>query len=68
MRYGLLFTCMASRAISDQGTNFVGARRELKQVLDKFNHIKIGSELQHHGRDWSVFKLNVPSASHVKLV
>jgi len=70
-RYGVLFTCMASRAIhlevaatletdsfinalcrficrrgpirqlrSDQGTNFVGARRELKEALDELNHTK----------------------------
>ena len=91
-RYGVLFTCMASRAIhlevaatletdsfinalrrficrrgpirqlrSDQGTNFVGARRELKEALDELNHTKIRSELQRHGCDWfQVFKLNVP--------
>ena len=95
-RYGVLFTCMASRAIhlevgatletdsfintlrrficrrgpirqlrSDQGTNFVGARRELKEALDELNHTKIRSELQRHGCDWFVFKLNVPSASHM---
>ena len=95
-RYGVLFTCMASRAIqlevaatletdslinalrrfvcrrdpirqlrSDQGTNFVGARRELKEALDELSHTKIRSELQRHGCDRFVFKLNVPSASHM---
>ena len=68
-RYGVLFTCMASRAIQletttstetdsflnalrcflsrrgpirqiccDQGTNFVGARRELKEALAETDH------------------------------
>ena len=95
-RYGVLFTCMASRAIhievaatletdsfisalrrficrrgpirqlrSDQGTNFVGARRELKEALDELNHVKIRSELQRHNCDWFVFNMNVPSASHM---
>lgn len=95
-RYGVLFTCMASRAIhievaatletdsfinalrrficrrgpirqlrSDQGTNFVGARRELKEALDELNHTKIRSELLRHSCDWFVFKMNAPSASHM---
>ena len=95
-RYGVLFTCMASRAIrievaatletdsfinalcrflcrrgpirqlrSDQGTNFVGARRELKEGLDRLDHTRIRNELQHHNCDWLVFNMNVPSASHM---
>ena len=95
-RYGVLFTCMASRAVhievadtletdsfisafrrficrrgptrqlrSDQGTNFVGARRELKDALEEFDHSKIRKELQRHDCDWFVFNMNVPSASHM---
>lgn len=68
-RYGVLFTCMSTRAIHlesansldtnlfidafrrftcqrgpirqlrcDQGTNFVGARRELREALEEFDH------------------------------
>ena len=95
-RYGVLFTCMASRAVhvevvatletdsfinafrrfisrrgpirqlrSDHGTNFVGARRELKVALEELDHDKIRSVLQRHDCDWFVFKMNVPSASHM---
>ena len=95
-RYGVLFTCMASRAVhlevadtletdsfinalrrfvcrrgpirklrSDQGTNFVGARTELKTALQELDHGKIRSELQRHDCDWFTFNMNVPSASHM---
>ena len=95
-RYGVLFTCMASRAIhlevahtletdsfinalrrficrrgpirqmrSDQGTNFVGAKRELKEALGELDHDKIGKELLQNNCDWFSFKMNVPSASHM---
>ena len=76
-RYGVLFTCMASRAIhlevshtmetdsfinafrrfvsrrgpvrqlrSDQGTNFIGAKRELQQALAEMDQGKIRAELR----------------------
>ena len=94
-RYGVIFTCMASRAIhlessntmdthsfinalrrficrrgpirqlrSDQGTNFVGAKGELKEALKELDHDMIRSELLKENCDWFVFKMNVPSASH----
>lgn len=94
-RYGVIFTCMASRAIhlessntmdthsfvnalrrficrrdpirqlrSDQGTNFVGAKGELKDALKELDHDTIRSELLKENCDWFVFKMNVPSASH----
>ena len=85
-RYGVMFTCMASRAIhletsntmdtficrrglirqlrSDQGTNFVGAKGELKEALKELDHDMIRSELLKENCDWFVFKMNVPSASH----
>ena len=95
-RYGVLFTCLASRAIhletaasletdsfinafrrfvcrrgpirqlrSDQGTNFVGARRELKQALNEMDHERVKSQLLKENCDWFEFKMNVPTASHM---
>ena len=95
-RYGVISTCMASRAIhleiansldtdsflnafrrftsrrgpvrqlrSDQGTNFVGARRELLEALNEMDQEKIKSSLLKEQCDWITFKMNVPSASHM---
>ena len=95
-RYGVLFTCMASRAVhvevantletdsficalrrficrrgpirqlrSDQGTNFVGAKNELKVGLEGLDNNKIANELQRHKCDWFTFRMNVPSSSHM---
>ena len=96
-RYGVLLTCMASRAIhleiansletdsfinalrrfisrrgpirqlrSDQGTNFVGARRELKQALAEMDQQKIKSKLLEEQCDWFSFNMNVlHSARHM---
>ncbi|XP_028412562.1 uncharacterized protein LOC114535455 [Dendronephthya gigantea] len=95
-RYGVLFTCMASRAVhiqvavsldtdsfinalrrflsrtgpirqlrSDQGTNFVGAKRQLREALEELDHDKIRQQLQHVNCDWFEFNINVPSASHM---
>ena len=95
-RYGVLFTCMASRAIhletsnsldtdsfinalrrfisrrgpirqlrSDQGTNFVGARKELAQALSEMDQERIKAKLLEEQCDWFSFKMNVPAASHM---
>ena len=87
-RYGVLFTCMASRAVhievaasletdsfinalrrllsrrgpirqlrSDQGTNFVGAKRELKEALKELNGDAIRKELLRNSCDWFEFKM-----------
>ena len=95
-RYGVIFTCMASRAVhvevadtletdsficalrrficrrgpirqlrSDQGTNFVGAKKELKNALQELDNNKIIKELHQHECDWFTFRMNVPSASHM---
>ena len=95
-RYGILFTCMSSRAIhletatsldtdsfinalrrflsrrgpvrqlrSDNGTNFVGARRELKEALEEMDEHRIRNELLKSQCDWIKFKMNVPAASHM---
>ncbi|XP_053274096.1 uncharacterized protein LOC128436341 [Pleuronectes platessa] len=91
-RYGVLFTCLTSRAVhlevahmldtdscinavrrficrrgpistirSDNGTNFVGANRELKESLAGLNHGKIQRALVQDGIKWS---FNTPAASH----
>ena len=91
-RYGLLFTCMSSRAIhieilddmttdsfidalrcciairgtiaqlrSDQGTNFVGAKNELKQALRELDQERIKVFLAERHCD---FVTNPPHASH----
>ena len=49
----------------DQGTNFVGARRELKEALAEVDHNPIKVELQRSHCDWIDFKMNVPAASHM---
>lgn len=91
-RYGVIFTCLASRAVhlevapsldtdacinalrrfisrrgqvssmrSDNGTNFVGAEKELKEALASLNHNRIQGVLLQNGIQWS---FNPPSASH----
>ncbi|KAK3727737.1 hypothetical protein QZH41_005196 [Actinostola sp. cb2023] len=95
-RYGVLFTCMSSRAIhlevahsletdsyinalrrficrrgpvrqlrSDQGTNFIGARRELTEALLEMDQAKVTSEMLKLNCDWVEVKFNVPAASHM---
>ena len=49
--------------VSDNGTNFVGAERELRELLEKFDQDKIINETTrpHHCIEW---KFNPPSAPH----
>ncbi len=92
-RYGVLFTCLVSRAVhievsdtlgtdsfinalrrfiarrgnvseihSDNGTNFVGADRELQKALKEVDHTTVEAKLQRLGVKW-IF--NPPSASHM---
>ncbi|XP_006812905.1 uncharacterized protein LOC102809325 [Saccoglossus kowalevskii] len=92
-RYGVVFTCMATRAVhlevaysmntdscvnalrrfkarrgnvqsirSDNGTNLVGAKRELQEELNKWNHKKIGSILRQDHIEW---RFNPPAGSHM---
>ncbi|XP_058471988.1 uncharacterized protein LOC131445137 [Solea solea] len=92
-RYGLLFTCLSSRAIhiemledlttdaflnalrcfiairgavrqirSDQGTNFLGAKNELKKGLMALDKDRIVTFLARKQCD---FLMNVPEASHM---
>lgn len=91
-RYGVLFTCMSSRAVhlevaysldtdscihalrrficrrgqvkqvrSDNGTNLVGARAELKKALMSMDKGKIQDALLPDGIEW---RFNPPAASH----
>lgn len=46
---------------SDNGTNFVGAEREMRKEIDKWNQAKIHESMLQRGIDW-VF--NPPSGSH----
>ncbi|XP_035986796.1 uncharacterized protein LOC118560149 [Fundulus heteroclitus] len=91
-RYGVVFTCMTSRAVhlevaysldtdpcinalrrfisrrgqvshmrSDNGTNFLGAERELREALASLNNGRIEKAMAHKGIKWS---FNPPSGSH----
>lgn len=91
-RYGVIFTCLAIRAVhievassldtdsfinalrrfiarrgqvkelrSDNGTNFVGAQRELKEAIESWNQIQIHNTLLQRGIKW-IF--NPPTGSH----
>lgn len=46
---------------SDNGTNFVGAERELKTAIEQWNHSKINNMLLQKGIKWS---FNPPTGSH----
>ena len=46
---------------SDNGTNFVGARKELQKEIDMWNQQKITDHMLQHNVEW---KFNPPGASH----
>ena len=46
---------------SDNGTNFIGAEKELRESIEKWNVVNIAAELAHKGIKW---KFNPPSAPH----
>lgn len=50
-----------SYLLSDNGTNFIGASRELKEALAALDHDHIQRSLRTTGMDW---KFNPPGASH----
>ncbi|XP_073234570.1 uncharacterized protein [Porites lutea] len=95
-RYGVLFTCLVTRAIhlevansletdsyinalrrficrrgpvrqmrSDNGSNFIGARRELKEALAEMDRDQVKVEMLKENCDWFEVKFNVPSPSHM---
>ena len=47
---------------SDNGTNFVGAERELREAIKEMNHDEITEKLRQQQIDW---KFNPPAASHM---
>ena len=49
---------------SDNGSNFVGAKRELQSEFKKMNHRKISDFLRGNGTDWVKWINNPPYASH----
>jgi hypothetical protein len=53
---------LKSHIQSDNGTNFVGAEKELRIALSEWNQGKIGKFLQQKDISW---KFNPPSASHM---
>ena len=50
---------------SDHGTNFIGARSELKAALCEMNQDHVQDYLLRNGCEWIPFKLNVPHSSHM---
>ena len=50
-----------SHLYSDNGADFIGAERVLKEDVEKLNKNKISEEAQRIGIEWS---FNPPSASH----
>ena len=46
---------------SDNGTNFIGAEKELRESIEKWNVVNIAAELAHKGIKW---RFNPPSAAH----
>jgi len=74
MAYGLdtdsflnAFYCMANRRglpeemISDNGTNFVGTERELRELVEQLDQDKIEKSAASKGIEWS---FNLPWAPH----
>ena len=47
------------RLMSDNGTNFIGAERELKETLNGIDQNRIANFLSQHSIDW---KFNPPSS------
>ena len=50
---------------SDQGTNFIGARNELKTALSEMDQDQVQEYLLRNGCEWIPFKMNVPHSSHM---
>ena len=47
--------------LSDDGTNFLAAEKELRECMEKWNTLNIAAELAHKGKMW---RFNTPSAPH----
>ena len=56
-----------SQMCSDNGSNFIRARRELNEVLAEMEQRQVKQDMLKENCDWFELKLNVPSASHMGL-
>lgn len=50
---------------SDQGTNFIGARRELRKAISEMDQNQVQIEMLKLNCDWVEMRFNVPSACHM---
>ena len=50
---------------SDNGSNFIGEGRELKEALAEMDQSQVKQEMLKENCDWFELKLNVPTASHM---
>ena len=50
---------------SDNGSNFIGADKELQKSFQNMNHSRISKYLQMHGADWIIWINNSLTASHM---
>ena len=50
---------------SNNGSNFIGAQRELKEALAETDQSQVKQEMLKESCDWFEVKLNVPTASHM---
>ena len=50
---------------SDNGTNFVGASKELQKAVKEMDQMKITDFLLQHNTDWLGWEFNTPTASHM---
>ena len=50
---------------SDNGSNFIGAVKELRKSFQNMNDSRISKYLQMHGADWIILINNSPTASHM---
>ena len=50
---------------SEQGTNFIGASKELKATLSEMNQDTLKKKIARTSCNWIACKMNAPSASHM---
>ena len=50
---------------SDNGSNFLGAEKELKMAFLEMDNKKISQFLQEKGADWIKWQRNTPAAIHI---
>ena len=50
---------------SDNGSNFIGAQRELRQALIEMDQEELKTEMLKENCDWIEVKLNLLSASYM---